>query len=315
MIKARTNKKIQSFPDRIFSWMTFFSASLIIIVMAGLFIQLTIHSIPTISKFGFSFLTTQEWDPAKLEFSALSSIYGTLITTLIAMIIAVPLSFIIALFLVELAPPKIGRIVSQALDLLAAIPSIIYGMWGLFVFAPFMQDHVQPFLAGKFGFLPFFKGVPMGIGVLTSGLILSIMVLPFISAIIRDVFQMVPHVVKEAAYGIGATTWEVTHKVTLQYGLQGILGAVFLGLGRAIGETMAVTFVIGNSYVISASLFDPGTTIASTLASQFSEAVSQPVFRSALLELGLILFIITFIIQVVAHVWLSKIRSKAGAGL
>jgi len=188
-------------------------------------------------------------------------------------------------------------------------------MWGLFVFAPFMQDYVQPFLGKHLAFVPLFKGPPMGIGMLTAGLILALMILPFISAVMRDVFTMVPAVVKESAYGIGSTTTEVTFNVTMRYGMQGVLGAVFLGLGRAIGETMAVAFVIGNGYTVSASLYDPANTIASTLASQFSEAVSQPVFRSTLMELGLVLFIVTFLIQVVAQMWLNKVRLSSGGGL
>lgn len=313
-LRRQSNSR-QSFPDSVFKALTFVSALSIIVVMSGLFFQLVWHSIPTIRKFGFEFFWSKQWDPVNLQFGALSSIYGTIVTSLIAIVIAVPLSFVIALFLVEIASPGIKSIVSQALDLLAAIPSIIYGMWGLFVFAPFMQDHIQPFLGKYFGFLPFFKGTPMGIGMLTSGLILALMILPFISAVMRDVFQMVPPVVKESAYGVGSTTWEVSYHVTMKYGMQGILGAVFLGLGRAIGETMAVTFVIGNAYTVNASLFDPATTIASTLASQFSEAVSQPVFKSTLMELGLVLFIVTFGIQVVAQWWLNKVRRSAGGGL
>ncbi len=320
MYKAGCMKKKEAgsavpYPDRIFKMLAFGSAFLIIALMGFLFIQLFYHSIPTIQKFGLAFFWSKRWDPVNLEFGALSSIYGTLVTSIIAMVIAVPLSFVIALFLVEIAGPKLRGIVSQALDLLAAIPSIIYGMWGLFIFAPFMQDHVQPFLGKYFGFLPFFKGTPMGIGMLTSGLILALMILPFISAVMRDVFQMVPPVVKESAYGVGSTTWEVSCHVTMKYGLQGMLGAVFLGLGRAIGETMAVTFVIGNGYTVNASLFDPATTIASTLASQFSEAVSQPVFKSTLMELGLVLFIVTFGIQLAAQWWLNRIRKSAGGGL
>jgi phosphate transport system permease protein len=231
------------------------------------------------------------------------------------MLFAVPLSFVIALFLVEMAHPLLSGIVGQAIDLLAAIPSIIYGMWGLFILAPFMQDHVQPVLGKYLGFLPLFKGPPMGIGMFTAGVILALMILPFIAAVMRDVFRMVPPVVKESAYGVGSTTWEVTRKVTMKYGLQGILGGLFLGLGRAIGETMAVTFVIGNSHHISASLFESGNSIASTLANEFAEAVSQPIFNSTLIELGLVLFLVTFAIQVLAQLWLNKVRKSAGGGL
>jgi phosphate transport system permease protein len=208
--------------------------------------------------------------------------------------------------------------VGAAVELLAAIPSIIYGMWGLFVFAPFMADHVQPLLKRGLGHLPgvgrLFSGPPMGIGMLTAGLILALMVLPFIAAVMRDVFSLVPPVVKEAAYGMGSTTWEVTRKVTVRYGLRGLVGACFLGLGRAIGETMAVTFVIGNDHRIATSLFASGNTIASTLANEFTEA-SDPAYLSALVELGLVLFVITFLLQVAGHLWLKRLQKSAGRGL
>ena len=221
------------------------------------------------------------------------------------MVIAVPLAIAIALFLVELARPGVGKVVGTMIELLAAIPSIIYGMWGMFVFGPFMARHVQPLLQGSLGFLPLFQGPPMGLGMLTAGIILAFMILPFISAITRDVFQLVPHVVKESAYGMGATTWEVTHKVTIPYGLVGIIGALFLGLGRALGETMAMTFVIGNAHNIAASLFAPGNSIASTLANEFTEA-TDPLYISSLMELGLVLFIITYLVQVRAQFMLRQ---------
>jgi phosphate transport system permease protein len=243
------------------------------------------------------------------EFGALSSIYGTLASTAIAMILATPVGLIVALFLVELSPPWISSVVGTTLELLAAIPSIIYGMWGLFVFAPFMAEHVQPVL-GKIGG-PLFSGPPMGVGILTAGIILALMILPFITAVSRDVFMMVPSVVKEAAHGMGATTWEVTHKVTLRYCIHGIVGALFLGLGRAIGETMAVTFVIGNDHNISPSVFAAGNSIASTLANEFAEA-SEPLYQSALFELGLVLFLITVGFQIVALFWLRRLRRSSG---
>ena len=248
------------------------------------------------------------------NFGAASSIFGTLISTLIAMAIAVPLSLAIALFLVELAPPRVSRVVGTLIELLAAMPSIIYGMWGLFVFAPFMAHYVQPWLGQTLGFLPLFQGPPMGIGMLTAGIILAFMVLPFISAIARDVFQLVPPVVKESAFGMGATTWEVTYKVTIPYGLVGIIGAVFLGLGRALGETMAVTFVIGNAHRISASLFAPGNTIASTLANEFTEATT-PLYVSSLVALGLVLFVITYLVQVVSQMMLRRMYRAWSVGL
>ena len=248
------------------------------------------------------------------EFGGLSSIYGTLVSTLIAMVIAVPLSLAIALFLVELAPPRVSRVVGTMIELLAAIPSIIYGMWGMFVFAPFMARYVQPLLQGTLGFLPLFQGPPMGIGMLTAGIILAFMVLPFICAITRDVFQLVPPVVKESAFGMGATTWEVTYKVTIPYGLVGIIGAVFLGLGRALGETMAVTFVIGNAHRISASLFAPGNTIASTLANEFSEA-TEPDLRQLLDRPGAGAVLITYLVQVVAQMMLRRMYHAWSVGL
>jgi len=298
--------------DILFKAAASFCAALIFIIMAGILIELFRGSHLAISKFGFSFLTSQQWNPVTQQFGALSSIYGTLVSTAIAMLIAVPLSLVIALFLVELAPPALSRPVGYAIELLAAIPSIIYGMWGLFVFAPFLSQYVQPLLKKYLGFTPFFQGPPMGIGMLTAGIILSLMILPFISAVMRDVFQMVPAVVKESAFGMGATTWEVTRKVTIRYGMQGLIGASFLGLGRAIGETMAVTFVIGNDHRISASLFAAGNSIASTLANEFAEA-SDKLYLNSLIELGLVLFLITLLIQIAAQLWLKRLQKTVGS--
>lgn len=311
----KANSERNQLNDKLFRYATMACASIVLLLMLGLFVELGYNSIPSLKAYGFQFLASSEWNPATLEFGALSSIFGTVVSTVIAMIIAVPLSFVIAFFLVELAPPMMSKIISEALDLLAAIPSIIYGMWGLFIFSQVMQDHVQPLLGKAFGFLPLFKGPPMGIGVLTAGIILSLMILPFISAVMRDVFRMVPPIVKESAYGVGATKWEVCVDVTARYGAQGMIGATFLGLGRAIGETMAVTFVIGNAHRISPSLFESGNTIASTLANEFSEAVSNPLFKSVLLELGLILLAMSLSIQVVAYFWLKRMRKSAGGGL
>jgi len=313
--KSKEQQARTCFHDVLFRCLAFGSAALVILLMVGFFLQLLIHAQPAIAKFGVNFIWTDEWDPVRLEFGAASAIYGTLVTTVIAMLIAVPTSFLIAMFLVELAHPMVGRVIGQAIDLLAAIPSIIFGMWGLFVFVPFMQTVVQPFLADTLhlGVLPFFKGAPMGFGLLSAGVVLAFMVLPFVSAVMRDVFRMVPSVVKESAYGTGATTWEVTTDVTLRYGLQGLLGAVFLGLGRAIGETMAVLFIIGNTPEVSVSLFSSGTTISAILANKFGEA--EGIYKSALFELGLILLVITFAIQIVAQYWLNKVRKSAGGGL
>lgn len=294
------------------------SAALILAVMAAFFIRLLLSARLSISHFGWSFFTSTNWDPAALQFGALTSVYGTLASTVIALVIATPLSLAIALFLTEIAPPAVSKVTGNAIELLAAIPSIIFGMWGLFVFAPFMAAHVEPALAKAFNavpllnLIPLFRGTPRGIDLLTAGIILALMVLPFISAVMRDVFQMVPAVVKESAHGMGATTWEVTRRVTVRYGIRGLVGACFLGLGRAIGETMAVTFVIGNSPNISASLLDPAASIASTLANEFAEA-SDPLYMSSLVQLGLILFVITFVLQVLAHLWLGRVAKSMGA--
>lgn len=284
-------------------------ASLIPLLAVGIFFELTVNSMPSLRKFGLSFLTSQAWNPVTQDFGALGAIFGTVVSTLIAMIIAMPLGLVIALFLVELAPPRISAFFGGAVELLAAIPSIIFGMWGLFVFAPIMAVHVQPWLGKYLGFLPLFQGPPMGIGMLTAGIILSLMILPYICSVTRDVFNMVPKVVKEAAYGMGLTTWEVTRSVVLRYSLRGMVGAGFLGLGRALGETMAITFVIGNSHRISASLFASSNSIASTLANEFTEA-SDPIYLSSLIELGLVLFLITFLFQILAQIWLWSIRKK-----
>jgi phosphate transport system permease protein len=300
--------------DHYFKWLTAICALITPLLMAGIFFELLGHSLPSIKKFGVSFLISQNWDPVTGQFGAASSIFGTIMSTLIAMAIAVPLAIAIALFLVELAGPKVSKAVGAMIELLAAIPSIIYGMWGMFVLGPFMARHVQPLLQGTLGFLPLFQGPPMGLGMLTAGIILAFMILPFICAITRDVFQLVPNVVKESAYGMGATTWEVTCKVTIPYGLVGIMGALFLGLGRALGETMAITFVIGNAHNISASLFAPANSIASTLANEFSEA-TDVLYVSSLIELGLVLFIMTYLVQVGAQFMLRRMYKSWSVGL
>ena len=300
--------------DKIFRWLTIISALLIPALMGGIFLSLVQQSWPSLKRFGFGFLTSQQWNPVTENFGAVSSIYGTLVSTIIAMLIAVPLSIALALFLVELAPPRVSRVVGTIIELLAAIPSIIFGMWGMFIFAPFMATYIQPALGSTLGWLPLFQGPPMGIGMLTAGIILAIMILPFVCAITRDVFSLVPPVVKEAAYGMGATTWEVTYKVTIPYGLVGIIGAVFLGLGRALGETMAVTFVIGNSHHISGSLFAAGNSIASTLANEFSEA-TKAIYVSSLIELGLILFVITYAVQTFSQMLLKRMYRAWSVGL
>jgi phosphate transport system permease protein len=249
------------------------------------------------------------------KFGALAPIYGTLVTSFIAMLIAVPVGLMVAFFLTELCPKWLRRPIAIAIELLAGIPSIIYGIWGLFVFAPFMQEYVQPLLITAFGNIPvlssLFEGPPYGIGVLTSALILAIMVLPFITSISRDVFEAVPPVLKEAAYGLGCTTWEVFRRVVLPFTRVGVIGGVMLGLGRALGETMAVTFVIGNAHKVSASLLAPGTTISATIANEFTEAVGD-LYTSSLIALGLILFVITFIVLTAARLMLARIEKRIG---
>ena len=300
--------------DSYFKWLTACCSLITPLLMVGIFMELLIHSWPSLHKFGFSFLWTEIWNPVTEQYGGASSIYGTIVSTIIAMLIAVPLSVAIALFLVELARPGVSKVVSTMIELLAAIPSIIYGMWGMFVFAPFMATYVQPLLKDSLGFLPLFQGPPMGLGMLTAGIILAFMILPFICAITRDVFQLVPNVVKESAHGMGATTWEVTYKVTIPYGLVGIIGALFLGLGRALGETMAITFVIGNAHNISASLFAPGNSIASVLANEFTEATTA-MYISSLIELGLVLFVITYLVQVLAQFMLRRMYKSWSVGL
>ncbi len=311
-MKIFQSSRSHAVADSIFKALAFASAAIIFLIMVGIFIQLVHSSRLSIHKFGLGFLISQQWNPVTQQFGAASSIYGTLVSTVIALILALPLSLAISLFLVDLAPPTVSKYVGYAIELLAAIPSIIYGMWGLFIFAPYMADHVQPFLQNYLGFIPLFKGPPMGIGMLTSGIILALMILPFTTAMMRDVLKMVPSIVTEAAYGMGSTTWEVTKKVTVPYAITGLVGGAFLGLGRAIGETMAVTFVIGNNHNISASLFEAGNSIASTLANEFTEA-SEPMYLSALIELGLVLFVITFLIQVAAHFWLKRLSKSTGS--
>ncbi len=262
------------------------------------------ESLPAIHAFGFRFFTSAEWNPVTERFGGLAAIVGTLVSSLIAMAIAVPMSLGIAFFLAELAPGWLRTPVGTAIELLAAIPSIVYGMWGLFVIAPFMATTVEPGLSRLVGFLPLFKGPPMGVGMLTAGIVLAVMIVPFIAAVTRDVFLMTPKTLKEAGYGLGCTRFEVLRDVVIPYGRKGIVGALFLGLGRALGETMAVTFVIGNAYRLSWSLFSPANSIASTLANEFTEADGD-LYIAALIELGLILFLISFLVLGSAELWLK----------
>lgn len=301
--------------DAVFRHLTRAAAIAVLLLLTGVIISLIEGSLPAFRKFGFEFLISERWNPVTEIFGALPAIYGTVITSLIAMLIAVPVGLMIAYFLTELCPQWLRRPIGIAIELLAGIPSIIYGIWGLFMFAPFLQATLQPFLIDSLGHVPLiaplFSGPPYGIGILTAGLILAIMVLPFVTSISRDVFEAVPAVLKEAAYGVGCTTWEVMRYVVLPYARIGVIGGVMLALGRALGETMAVTFVIGNAHRISASLLAPGTTISASIANEFTEATSD-LYTSALIALGLILFVITFIVLAAARYMLLRIERRIG---
>jgi len=291
------------------------AAIAVLIILGAVILSLIQGSVPALRAFGLNFLIEERWNPVTERFGALAPIYGTLVTAFISMLIAVPVGLMIAVFLTELCPMWLRRPIGIAIELLAGIPSIIYGIWGLFMFAPFLQQTLQPFLIAVFGDIPvlssLFAGPPYGIGVLTAGLVLAIMVLPFITSISRDVFESVPPVLKEAAYGIGCTTWEVVRHVVLPYARVGVIGGIMLGLGRALGETMAVTFVIGNAHRVSASLLAPGTTISATIANEFTEAVGD-LYTSSLIALGLILFVITFIVLAAARFMLLQIERRIG---
>ena len=304
------------FGDNAFRWMTLTAAVLVLLLLSGVIWTLVEGSIPAIQAFGFGFLSSDSWNPVTEKFGALAAIYGTLVTSLIAMVIAVPIGLGIAIFLTELCPMPLRRPIGVAIELLAGIPSIIYGIWGLFIFAPFLQSYVQPFLISTFGSIPvlstLFAGPPYGIGTLTAGLILAIMVLPFVTSISRDVFETVPPILKESAYGMGCTTWEVVTNVVIPYTRGGVIGGVMLGLGRALGETMAVTFVIGNAHKIAGSILAPGTTISAIIANEFTEAVGD-LYTSSLILLGLILFIITFFILAAARYMLMRLEKGKGA--
>jgi phosphate transport system permease protein len=299
----------------VFRHLTRAAAILVLLILSGVIIALIEGSLPALRAFGLNFLVEERWNPVTEKFGALAPIYGTLVTSFIAMLIAVPLGLLIALFLTELCPMWLRRPIGIAIELLAGIPSIIYGIWGLFVFAPFLQRTLQPALIDSFDNVPIlsrlFEGPPYGIGILTASLILAIMVLPFITSISRDVFEAVPPVLKEAAYGVGCTTWEVVRHVVLPFARVGVVGGVMLGLGRALGETMAVTFVIGNAHKVSASILAPGTTISATIANEFTEAVGD-LYTSSLIALGLILFVITFIVLAAARFLLLRLEKRVG---
>jgi phosphate transport system permease protein len=299
--------------DRVFYFLTLACAVLVVVLLFGVRVSLLIGAWPALSTCGPSFVWTERWSPVKEIFGALAPIYGTIITSLIAMIIGIPVSFGIAVFLTELCPQPLRRPIGVAIELLAGIPSIIYGLWGFFFLAPFLQTTIQPALIGSLGKLPviglLFGGAPYGIGLLTAGIILAIMVLPFITSITRDVFLTVPTLLRESAYGMGMTTWEVVMAIIIPYTRVGLVGGIMLGLGRALGETMAVTFVIGNSHNISPSLLAPATTISATIANEFTEATGD-LYTSSLIALGLILFVITFLVLGFAKWMLARADVK-----
>ena len=308
-------RTIPRWQDALFESVTRFFALFVLATLLAILIALSVAALPAMEKFGFGFFVTDVWNPVTKQFGALAPIYGTLVTAAIALLIGVPVSFGIALFLTEMCPPVLKRPLGTAVELLAAIPSIIYGMWGLFVFAPFFGDYIQPALTKVFGDLwilgPLFQGAPNGIGVLSAGIVLAIMVIPFISSVMRDVFEIVPPVLKESAYGLGCTTWEVVWNVVLPYTRVGVIGGIMLGLGRALGETMAVTFPIGNAYKISASLYAPGNSIASALANEFNEA-ADPVHSASLIMLGLVLFLLTFLVLAASRFLLAQLAKGEG---
>jgi phosphate transport system permease protein len=305
----------QRLQDFVFHKVTMGFALSVLLVLAGIIVSLFINAIPAFAEFGPGFITSIEWDPVNDKYGALIAIAGTLLTSVIALLIAFPVSFGIALFLTEICPAWLKRPLGTAVELLAGVPSIIYGMWGLFVFAPLFADHIQPMLANTLGKLPvigqLFSGPMMGIGILAAGIILAIMIIPFIASVMRDVFEVVPAVLKESAYALGCTKWEVVRKVVLPYTKIGVVGGVMLGLGRALGETMAITFVIGNAHKLSWSLFAAGNSIASTLANEFAEADSV-LHVSSLFALGLILFVITFIVLSAAKLMLIGLARREG---
>ncbi|MCK6392428.1 phosphate ABC transporter permease PstC [Zoogloea sp.] len=309
-------KPVNQMGSRIFGGLSMLFALLALILLAGIIVALTIESMPSLKAFGPAFLFSTEWNPPAEQFGALIPIYGTLVTSIIALVIAVPVSFGIALFLTELSPLWLRRPLGTAVELLAAVPSIVFGMWGLLIFAPIFAEYIQPLLRATLGQLPFigqlFSGPSLGIGLLCAGVILAVMIIPYIASVMRDVFEVTPAMLKESAYGLGCTTWEVMWRVVLPYTKNGVVGGIMLGLGRALGETMAVTFVIGNTNFLStASLFAPGNSITSALANEFAEA-ERGLHTASLMELGLILFVITLIVLVLSKLLLLRLSANEG---
>ena len=300
--------------DRLFRWLLKACALLVLVTLLGAALATLWGGREVLFGHGLQFLTSAEWNPVENHYGAWAPIYGTLATSIIAIVIAVPISFGIALFLTEIAPWWLRGPVSTAIELLAAIPSIIYGMWGLFVFVPFMAEHVEPWLNDHLGELPLvgklFQGPPLGLGLLSAGIVLAVMIIPFISSVMREVFRTVPARLKESAHALGSNTWEVIWSIALPYTRSAVIGGIFLGLGRALGETMAVTFVLGNSYDITASLLMPGTSISSSIANEFNEAVG--LHRSALIALGFLLFVVTFFVLLLARLMLRSLKRQEG---
>ena len=302
--------------DRAFGFVVFACAMIVLVALLGAAGSMLWGAREAFGTFGWRFVISSDWDAVNKHFGALVPIYGTLVTSAIAMLIAVPVSFGIALFLTEIAPMRLRRPISAAIELLAGIPSIIYGMWGLFVFVPFMAEYVSPWLDEHIGPLPIvgalFRGPPIGLGMLSAGIVLGIMVIPFIAAVMREVFTTVPTPLKESAYAVGNTTWEVVWDVVLPYTRSAVIGGIFLGLGRALGETMAVTFVLGNAHLLSASLLEPGNSIAATIANEFTEADSS-LYLSSLIALGFLLFVVTLIVLTIARLMLNRLARRSGA--
>jgi phosphate transport system permease protein len=310
-------RKIARWPDTLFSVLAHSAAVITLLLLAGIIASLVVGAAPAIREYGLSFLWRSDWDPVKDQYGGLVMIYGTVATSLIALVIAVPVSFGIALFLTELSPKWLRRPLGVAIELLAAVPSIVYGMWGLLVFSPVLSQFVQQPLQRIIGNTPVLKdlvsGAPVGIGILSAGIILAIMIIPFIAAVMRDVFEVTPALLKESAYGLGSTTWEVVFKVVLPYTKTGVIGGIMLGLGRALGETMAVTFVIGNfNQLSSLSLFEAANSITSALANEFAEA-NEGLHQASLIYLGLVLFFITFVVLSLSKLLLAQLRKNEGA--
>lgn len=312
-----TKRRSSRTADLVFEWMARLAAVVTLLLLAAIILALVVGAWPAIREYGLSFLWTSEWDPVQNKYGGLVMIYGTLMTSFVALLIAVPVSFGIALFLTELSPRWLRRPLGVAIELLAAVPSIVYGMWGLLVFGPILAQYVQAPLQAAFGDVPYlgalFSGPPVGIGILAAGIILAIMIIPFIASVMRDVFEVTPPMLKESAYALGATTWEVVFRIVLPYTKAGVIGGIMLGLGRALGETMAVTFVIGNfNQLDSLSLFQAANSITSALANEFAEA-SEGLHQAALIYLGLVLFFITFVVLSLSKLLLSRLQKGEGA--